>query len=373
MNATPPSAYSHDLRVLLCEYCGAPLEAPTQGGQVRCRYCGALSQLAPRGESAEIASRAGRPHVDEGVRLARLRAQDGRPLLPPPNLSHYVHEGALRGERFQEAMRDWSETRASLARGGGFPLEERLFFLTSMLVTPLGASGDFTRQRAVIESAIELSSSPLYKHSLRCMLARNAVRAGDLRAAEAWIAACDPSSDDLHVDSELRCTRAYVATARGDWPGVLTSLGSRTRDLPIAGHLARLCGLLRANAHEKLGRLDLAGSELHELCRAGETPDSLRASIGVNAALGLCPLSMAQLRPVRVDADESDRPALLAVLPVAAFGVAVLCFVAAQSVAPEAMIGAGYSLPTVLRIVGACFGVPAVVAYKIVQARASRG
>jgi hypothetical protein len=320
-----------------------------------------------------MASRAGRPQVDEAVRLARLRGQDGRPLLPPPNLSHYVHEGALRPERLQEAMHDWNETRASLLRGGGFRMEERLYFLTSLLVTPLGASGDFTRQRAVMESAIELSTSPLYRHSLRCMLARNAVRAGDIRAAEEWIAACDPSSDDLHVDSELRCTQAYIATARADWPAVLTALGVRTRDLPIAGHLTRLCGLLRANAHEKLGRLDLAVSELDELCRAGETPASLRGSIAVNAALGLCPRSIGELAPAGFDSDADDRPALLALLPFALFGIAILCFVAAQWVAPEATIGGGHSLAVALRIVGACFGLPALVSYKIAQARALRG
>ena len=48
-------------------------------------------------------------------------------------------------------------------------------------------------------------------------LARDATRLGDPEAGEKWLALMPPSSDDLHIDSAYRITRAYVATAIAEY------------------------------------------------------------------------------------------------------------------------------------------------------------
>lgn len=352
------TAFSHELRLLLCQHCGAALPAPAQGGQVRCQYCGTTSLLAPRSEQAELERFAAQVRMPELERMQRLRVQDGRPLLPPPALLSLLSGGSLPAARVPEVLRKWNAARAELAQCRSLEAEERLFFLTLFLMTPLGLAQDHLRQRALLESATEALSAPVLKHQLRAALARLAVRAGDLAAAEAWLALCDPASESLQVDSDVRCARATLATARGDFQGVLRWVGANALELPIADSLDLLAGVLRANAYERLGRLDLAVQVLVGLQAQGHTRREMESVIAANQALALCPQAILQ-----VPADRARRGAGFAgcgawLMHLPFVLVTVGFFVAAALAEPGSKTDDGYELSSFFVFMGLCFGVP---------------
>ena len=90
------TTFSHERRVLVCEHCGAPFEAMTTGGTVQCRYCNTYSAVGVRDERPVFASVAAQAPVPEPERLNRLRAQDGRPMLPPASLQALMPNGTTR-------------------------------------------------------------------------------------------------------------------------------------------------------------------------------------------------------------------------------------------------------------------------------------
>src|SRR5690242_11299112 len=94
------------VRVLLCPQCGAPIESAVVGGQARCTYCNAVGVLAGRDDSPLFQAHAQAP-VAEPERIARLRTQDGRPLLPPPALQGLLDGGSLAQWKVQEALAIW--------------------------------------------------------------------------------------------------------------------------------------------------------------------------------------------------------------------------------------------------------------------------
>jgi DNA-directed RNA polymerase subunit RPC12/RpoP len=354
------TAFSHDLRVLLCQQCGAALPAPPQGGQVRCQYCGTTSMLAPRNEQAELATYTQHPRVPELERMQRLRMQDGRPLLPPGSLMHLLSGGSLPAGRVPEVLAMWNAARTEVAQRRSLETEERLFFLTLFLMTPLGLAQDHVRQRALLESASEALSAPVLKHQLRAALARLAVRAGDLRAAEAWLALCDPASESLQVDSDVRCARAMMATARGDFQSVLQLVGANALEVPIADSLDLLAGVLRANAYERLGRLDLAVQVLLGLHGQGHVRDDMEQVVLANQALALCPQSMASVprggRRGGGGGGFAGWGAILMNLPFLLITAGF--FVAAAMVEPGAKTDDGYELSSFFIFMGVCFGLP---------------
>ena len=40
--------FRYDVRILMCEQCGAPLDAAPEGGHVACRFCQARNQIGRR-------------------------------------------------------------------------------------------------------------------------------------------------------------------------------------------------------------------------------------------------------------------------------------------------------------------------------------
>ncbi len=42
------TAFSHDIRILACQRCGAAVEGGLQGGTFTCQYCNAVNQFAAR-------------------------------------------------------------------------------------------------------------------------------------------------------------------------------------------------------------------------------------------------------------------------------------------------------------------------------------
>lgn len=258
--------FDHDVRVVACENCGGPLQTSLAGGAVACRFCGAGNQVRMRDEVLAVPQVA----IAEPERIARLRTQDGRPMLPPPSLAQLVPGGQLPPWKVQEAVAVWLATRRELRQSpSSYEAAERLMFLTMILSNHFAKPEDQLRRRAMLESALEVATLPRHKNVLRGYLSRSAARIGDLRAAEQWLAACDPRSDDLESDSAWRMSKAMLETARGRWGAVIEALGQTAHDVPIHDAMDSVCALLRANAWERLGQLDRAVALLREYLAAG--------------------------------------------------------------------------------------------------------
>ncbi|MBX3231213.1 MAG: hypothetical protein KIT84_09750 [Labilithrix sp.] len=262
------TSFSYQLRVAACDRCGAPLEVNVAGGSFECRYCHAQNQIALRDEGLLAPPR---QPVPEHERVARLRMQDGRPLLPPPSITHLMPAGRLEEWKVEEAIAVWNSARQELrAQPGSYDAAERIVFLSMVLVQHFSeGKEDKLRQRALLEGALDVVKLPRHRQIVRGFLARAAVRENDIQAAEAWLAPCDPASDDLQSDSAYRFTRAFIDTATGNFQRVLQVLGQNAQEVPIEDASDDVCAVFRANAWEKMGRADLAVHLLRERMGAG--------------------------------------------------------------------------------------------------------
>lgn len=251
----PPhkTIFSFDLRVLMCDQCGAAIDDAIDGCAVRCRYCQAVNQVVARDDGRDaLASRAA-PQMSEARRLEVLRSQLGRPPHVPAGLEPLARDGMATVERFAQALRLWQQARRAILKGSAFSAHERLHFLTVVLHTRFKANGDHKRMRALLESALDVLDDPRHRQVLRGMMARDAARLGDVEAAQRWLAGVSASSDDIHVDTAYRLSHAYLASVRGAWRGVIDHLGDVLGEIPIALDAQALTAMLRANAHERLG------------------------------------------------------------------------------------------------------------------------
>ena len=252
MNTT----FSCDTRVIACDNCGAPVQATPAAGSFQCEYCRAINELQSRQEQVAPESQA---PIDEFERLRRLRSQDGSTPPPPADLLRLVPGGLLTSRNVPKAVTIWQGLRHELRSKPSSPMAaERLVFLTMLLVTNYQVKHDLLRQRAMLESALEVLELPRHKQMMRGYLCRCACRSGDLTAAEEWLAPCDPRSDDLETDTAYRYSRACIDTASGNYEGVLEILGGAPTHVPIMDSFDHVCAVLRANAWEKRGNLAAA-------------------------------------------------------------------------------------------------------------------
>ena len=252
------TSFSAEIRVLLCSNCGAALQMGLSGGQAQCQYCRAVNQAGMRDERPLVdpAMAATRQQISEDERIARLRMQDGKPLLPPPSLAPLFAGGAqLPPWKKQEALAVWQGARQELRTNPtNYDAGERLLFLTMVLANQLGDTPDPVRERAMFESALDVMSLPRHRQIMRGYLSRNATRVGDLAAAERWLAPCDSRADELDSDTSYRFSRALLDTAKRDYNSVLRTLGGRAEDVPTMDAMDAVCTVLRANAWEKMGQ-----------------------------------------------------------------------------------------------------------------------
>lgn len=286
----PRSTFAYDARILACSGCGAPLDAPIDGGTFACTYCGAENRVAARVEGPVIEAGTSGP-VDEAERVQRLRAQDGKPLLPPDSLRTLVGPGGDLPEwKVQEAVDIWQSARRELAKSSGFEAAERLLYLTLTLANHFAGQNDQRRQRAMFESALEVFFLPRHRQLMRGHLARSAAQEGDLKAAERWLEPCDTRSDDLDTDSAYRFSRAFIDTRRGEFQEVLRVLGHGSADVPIMDAMDTSTTLLRANAWEQLGQSDRAVVLLMERMKTGgvNSRRAMEIMVGRYADWGLC-------------------------------------------------------------------------------------
>lgn len=247
--------FTTQIRVLFCENCGGPLETAVHGGAVACAYCKATNAVRPRLDRFQAV----RAHeLPEAERLGRLRMQDGVALAPPPSIAALVAGNTIPDHKLTEAFDLYQATRREVKATHSPDASTRLYFLSLLVGQTLSHKGDFGRVRAVFETALDVVVLQRHQNCLRAMLARNAVREGDLASAEQWLSGCDPRSDDLPSDSDYRVSRALIDTARGAYPTVLATLGRTHEEVPIADALDGSAAVLRANAFERQGDLHTA-------------------------------------------------------------------------------------------------------------------
>ena len=76
--------FSFDLRVLMCDKCGAAIDGTIVGGTAVCRFCNTTNHVVKRAERHAAAPPG--PRMSEAGRLDLLRGQDGRAAQVPPDL-----------------------------------------------------------------------------------------------------------------------------------------------------------------------------------------------------------------------------------------------------------------------------------------------
>ncbi len=286
--------YDYDVRVLMCKNCGAPLKTGFTGGTVTCEYCGTVNVFTPRrDEPVEPAAAA--VEMDEDQRIQLLRRQDGIQPQIPQELQPLLSGGQLVPWKEGEALAMWQATCRELANGSDYSSAELLYYLTIILSNHFSAKEDELRERALYESALEVLTLPRHRQLVRGLLARNAALAGDLDAAESWLAPCNPRSQDLESDSSWRVSRAEIETVRENWPGVLEVLGESIDQVPITATLDGKAIIQRANALERTGRVDEAASQLTLFLNANGSMglDAMRSILSVysDAGMDMCPES----------------------------------------------------------------------------------
>jgi hypothetical protein len=207
----------------------------------------------------------------------------------------------------------WQQALSELERSPDQALAERLLWLTASLYDPCTsgqASGEdaYTELVADVERVLELLSptspgrptSPSeQRHGqiLRGLLSRAASRAGELTAAEAWLAGCDPSSEDDDCRASQRLAVACLATRRGDFAKVLAVLDRALLDSVDSRRYEIELSLFRANALERTGDQRQAFSQLRSAL-GRLRPWGSRAMVQIHrayaqAGIELCPASHA--------------------------------------------------------------------------------
>ncbi len=287
-------AFAFETRVLSCVQCGAPVQGSAQGGTVTCSYCQTANQIVARDDRSEAAAAAEPAAMSEAERFASLRSQEGSPIPTPPALQHLFPKG-LEATPGPAAQEEWKRARDECAQGAsGFAAAERLYFLTLALSTRMGGAHERSRQRAMIETALDHLEDRHHRQVLHSLLAQEAARDGDVQSAEQWLTLSSPHSDDLRADTAYRVAKALVATRKGDFGAVLAVLGSHALDVPIAEEHDDLCALLRANASERAGELQVAVEQLLPVLMTPPRAAGVEQTLADNAAFELCPVSYPQ-------------------------------------------------------------------------------
>ena len=288
------SIFDFDARVLLCPQCGAPVHVSVVGGSFTCEYCRSLVVVQPR--SAPAASG---PALTEDQRIEELVGQladyeDDRQNWPP-DFAQVAMVGA-NDQNIAQVLAMW-QSYCDRAKAGDPTAGDFAVKLTAPLSNYFSQHGQDERRRALFESTLEAVPSPGQQEVMRCRLSRAALKAGEVDAARAWLASCDPAPLDLDADSDYRVSAAYMATYDHDYGRVLTLLGPAHGSIPVAVSSRTLVVMLRANAFEKNGSLDQAVANLLDFAGHSEGNLAERSYVAVmkaNAWLDLCPQSVPQ-------------------------------------------------------------------------------
>jgi hypothetical protein len=284
------SAFATDVRVLTCPQCGAPLKASPSGGQVTCGYCHASATIHARDDRplAHVG-----PPVSEAGRMQSLWAQAQAYVNTqlPMEMVQLLRQGPLTAATFPQGLALW-QLYIQRAKAGDFQASEFATLMTGSLSSFCVMNGDEVRQRALFETALDVLPNPNHKQVMRCNLARAAIKAGDLAAAQVWMASCNPTPVDLEADTAYRGTFAAMATARNDFQNVLAALGPTVGAVPLALPMQILCDVYRANAIEKLGNVAAAAQQLLQTATTHANGANAIQGIIKTSPFHLCPQSL---------------------------------------------------------------------------------
>lgn len=255
-----------ELRVVPCTTCGAPLEGLRAGGAVSCRYCRASQEVTAREDTPIVVG----PRMADSDRIVFLKQQDAFARPTPPALDRLVFGDRLVPWQVSQALARWQVARREHDA-------DELFALTCVLSAHYERTRASMEERAIVEGALDEVIEPRQRQILRGILARAAALTGDVTAAHAWLASCDPHATDLEADGAYRFARACLETVRGNPAGVLEALGQTPTDVPLPNDLDPVAQTLRANAWERLGHQDQAIQMLVHLAEHGGPMFHLRA------------------------------------------------------------------------------------------------
>ncbi len=283
------------------------------GGSFTCEYCRSPIQVQPRSQPAPTGHAITESQrIEELVRQLNAHADDSANW--PPDFAQVARTGA-NDQNIAQVLAMW-QSYCERGKAGDGASAELAVLLTAPLSNYFGSHGQDERRRALFESTLEALPSPAHQEVMRCRLSRAALKAGEVDAARAWLASCDPAPLELEADSEYRLTASWLATYDHDFDRVLSFLGLSFGSIPVAVSSRLLIAIVRANALEKSGRLDQAVGSLLDMARVsdpGLAERNYAAAVQANAWLDLCPqsvpLAIAQLqggRPGAVPGAPSD-------------------------------------------------------------------
>jgi hypothetical protein len=294
------SVFAIDARVLVCPRCGAPVHVSAAGGSFACEYCRNPIEVQPRpGPAATGRAITEDQRIYELARQQGARADDSQDW--PPDFAA-VASGGVTGENLAHVLAMW-QSYCARARAGDPAASRFALLLTGPLSNYFALHEQDERRRALFESTLEALPSPAHQEVMRCRLSRAALKAGEVDAARAWLASCDPAPLDLDADSDYRVSAAFMATFDHDFYRVLALLGDANGSIPVSLASRTLVVMLRANALEKSGFLDDAVANLLDFARRSDghlAEQAYAATMKANSWLDLCsqsvPLAMAQLQ-----------------------------------------------------------------------------
>ena len=348
------TAFSSEVRVLVCSRCGAPLDVPLGGGVVRCHFCGAELTIPSRAPPpSATAARAEGSH-DDNARLQRLRLQEATAKESPYDLR--------RRPAGLEWLTETYKTPADLAgavsalegvlrqemqRAAGFPSlesEGRVFYVANILESASSlAHGDPRRLRAHLESVRDSFTDPGFRQLATCRLAGAARHVGDLAAANGWLQQCDATSGELPLDTAYRIALAGIQLRQQTYQEALATLGERSGRVPLSLSWKPAAQIFRIEALEKAGRQADADAEYDEASGWKGSATWLPAMIEANRDLGdLCALTIARWRAShpegaeaaeRVGVARAERLSRRARIARWVFSIVVLAFVTWRVVA----------------------------------------
>jgi hypothetical protein len=241
------NAFDITIRALECQQCGAPVSAPSDGGSTSCGFCGAVNLVSARRVDAPA-------HVaslqSEVARLSQLKSQVEHPVAghaydlsrPPNDISARANLETLETA--------WRQARPAMNDGGG-EAQRRLCWLAMSIAHKRHEAGDALAARAILETSLDLLTDAGHRHIVRCRLAAEAIRDGEIDAAAGWLAECNPAPEVLELDSPFREATARIQLGRGDLQALLQTVGRTAEDVPVHADQYRSTGQLRVHALEK--------------------------------------------------------------------------------------------------------------------------
>lgn len=224
---------------------------------------------------------------NEAVRFERLRAQDGQPMVPPPNLMALCRGGGLDPAQVGQAQALRDAAMREMAQSPSYPAEERLFWTTFMLANHFSMQQQREQTTALIHQTLPMFQQARHQQIAMGLMARNLAALGRTDEAHQYASRLDAYSEDLQVDTNYRFSTAFVALLRNDPQTVLGVLGHNIDDIPISDAYDNVCGVYRAHAHEVLGNLDLAKQQLQKLAPTPGHLDGIEQMIRVTPQIPL--------------------------------------------------------------------------------------